>query len=113
MAKIKLGNIIHAGNIELHIRSSDWIFHQHSGNPDFENIILHVVFQHDIEIDELSQKNIPTLELKNFIDSKILAKHENLLSENQFIPCEKIFDAEKIPFAFANLYPPICSKIVT
>lgn len=101
-AKIKIGNLIFAGNIELHLRSSDWIFHQHSGNPDFENIILHVVFQHDSEIDELSQKNIPTLELKNFIDSKILAKHENLLSENQFIPCEKIFDAEKIPFAFAE-----------
>lgn len=101
-AKIKIGNLIFAGNIELHLCSSDWIFHQHSGNPDFENIILHVVFQHDIEIDELSQKNIPTLELKNFIDSKILAKHENLLSENQFIPCEKIFDAEKIPFAFAE-----------
>ncbi len=101
-AKIKIGNLIFAGNIELHLRSSDWIFHQHSGNPDFENIILHVVFQHDIEIDEISQKNIPTLELKNYIDSKILAKHENLLSENQFIPCEKIFDAEKIPFAFAE-----------
>ena len=111
-AKIKIGNLIFAGNIELHLRSSDWIFHQHSGNPDFENIILHVVFQHDIEIDELSQKNIPTLELKNFIDSKILAKHENLLSENQFIPCEKIFDAEKIPFAFAeeNLHQKLNEK---
>lgn len=30
MAKIKINNVILAGNIELHVRSSDWIFHQHS-----------------------------------------------------------------------------------
>lgn len=100
MAKIKTNNLILAGNIELHVKSSDWIFHNHSKDPNYQNIILHVVFQNDIEIDELQNKNIPTLELKSFIDENILWKYEKLISENQFIPCENIFDPHKIPIHF-------------
>ncbi|SHM10530.1 DUF2851 family protein [Chryseobacterium polytrichastri] len=100
MAKIKTNNLILAGNIELHVKSSDWIFHNHSKDPNYQSIILHVVFQNDIEIDELKNKNIPTLELKSFIDENLLWKYEKLVSENQFIPCEEIFDPHKIPIHF-------------
>ncbi|SFI22357.1 DUF2851 family protein [Halpernia frigidisoli] len=100
--KIKLNDLILAGNIELHVKSSDWIFHQHSGNQDFDNLILHVVYQHDIEIEEFSIKNIPTLELKNYIDENIIQKYKKLLDKVQFIPCENIFDPKKIPFNFAD-----------
>jgi len=100
MAKIKIKNIILAGNIELHVKSSDWIFHNHSSDPNYQNIILHVVFQNDADIEEFKSKNIPTLELKDYIDENIFAKYEKLLSETQFIPCEKIFSADKIPSNF-------------
>ena len=99
-AKIKINNIIFAGNIELHIKSSDWIFHNHSLDPNYQNIILHVVFQNDAEIEELQSKNIPTLELKNHIDENILWKYEKLVSGSQFIPCENIFNRNKIPINF-------------
>lgn len=101
-AKIKTKDLVLAGNIELHVKSSDWIFHNHSINPNFENLILHVVYHNDVEIEELSQKNIPTLELKDFIEEETLWKYEQLLQENQFIPCENIFDSKKIPFQFAE-----------
>ncbi|WP_144283553.1 DUF2851 family protein [Chryseobacterium echinoideorum] len=100
MAKIKVNNIILAGNIELHIKSSDWIFHQHSQNPDYENIILHVVFQNDADIPELKSKNIPTLELQHYADENVFRKYAKLMDENQFIPCEKIFSPDKIPVGF-------------
>ena len=100
--KIKTKNLVLAGNIELHVKSSDWIFHHHSGNPDFENLILHAVFIHDVEIEELRTKNIPTLELKDYIDETLLWKYESLLKENQFIPCESLFDPRKIPFQFCE-----------
>ncbi|AZA79139.1 DUF2851 family protein [Chryseobacterium sp. G0186] len=99
-AKIKVNNLVLAGNIELHIRSSDWIFHNHSQDPNYQNIILHVVFQHDIEITELNHKGISTLELKDYIDENILWKYENLINGNQFIACENIFNKEKIPINF-------------
>lgn len=98
--KIKINGLVIAGNIELHVKSSDWIFHKHSGNPEFENIIAHVVFVHDIELEEFTNKNIPTLELKNYIDENLLSKYESLLQETQFIPCEKIFNPKDLPFNF-------------
>ena len=100
MAKIKTKNIILAGNIELHVKSSDWIFHQHSKDPAYQNIILHVVFQNDADIKDFADKNIPTLELRDYIDRNVFQKYENLLKENQFIPCEKIFSIKKIPVNF-------------
>jgi len=100
--KIKTKNLVLAGNIELHVKSSDYIFHQHSGNPEFENLILHVVFIHDVEVEELNQKNIPTLVLKDYIDENLLWKYEAILKENQFIPCEALISPEKIPFSFAE-----------
>lgn len=98
--KIKSKGVILAGHIELHVKASDWIFHRHTSNPEFENLILHVVYQNDVEIEEFQLKNIPTLELKDYIDQSLLWKYESLLKENQFIPCAKIFDVKKIPLQF-------------
>ena len=100
MAKIKLGNLTLVGNIELHIKASDWQKHQHSGNPNFENLILHVVYENDSEIPHLTHRNIPTLELKNYIDKTVINNYQNILESHQKIPCEAIFDETKIPFGF-------------
>lgn len=100
MAKIKCRNIVLAGHIELHVKSSDWIFHQHTLDPAYDNIILHVVYQHDVEIKELVDKNIPTLELRNHINPSVFQKYEKLLHESRFIACEDIFSNEKIPLQF-------------
>lgn len=100
MAKIKITNLILAGNIELHVKSSDWIFHQHSKDPAYQNIILHVVFQNDVDIKEFKDQNIPTLELRDHIDKNVFQKYENFFKENLFIPCEKVFSSTKIPVNF-------------
>ncbi|SMP19201.1 DUF2851 family protein [Chryseobacterium profundimaris] len=99
-AKIKVGGVILAGHIELHIKSSDWIFHNHSQDPNYQNIILHAVYEHDMDIDELNNKNIPTLELKHHIDEGMLWKYEKLLNGNHFIACESSFDPKHIPVGF-------------
>ncbi|MGK6342020.1 DUF2851 family protein [Chryseobacterium sp. DT-3] len=99
-AKIKTKDLVIAGNIELHLRASDWVFHNHSQDPNYQNVILHVVYQNDIEITDLISKNIPTLELKDHIDQNILWKYEKMINGTQFIPCENIFDPNKIPLHF-------------
>lgn len=99
-AKIRTKDLVLVGNIELHLKSSDWIFHNHSENEEFKNLILHVVYQNDIAISELQERNIPTIELKNHIDEETVWKYEQLLQETNFIACEKLFDAKKIPFQF-------------
>lgn len=100
MAKVKIKEITLHGNIELHVKSSDWIFHQHSNDPNYDNIVLHVVYEDDTDIAELKNNHISTLELKNHIDANIIEKYKKLLTETQFIACENIFRPEKIPFLF-------------
>ncbi|MBA3674070.1 MAG: DUF2851 family protein [Chitinophagaceae bacterium] len=86
--KIKIDDTAWAGNIELHIKSSDWNLHKHSEDKNFGNIILHVVWEHDAEIKDISGNNLPTLELQTRVSKLLLAKYETLMNANSFIPCE-------------------------
>lgn len=101
-AKIRTKNLVLAGNIELHLKSSDWVFHNHSSDPAFGNVVLHAVYLHDTEVEDLQKRNIPTIELKNYINEKTLWKYEQFLAEKQFVPCEKIFSKDKVPFNFCE-----------
>jgi hypothetical protein len=46
-AKIKIGKTTWAGNIEIHIHSSDWKKHTHQNDKAYDNIVLHVVYNLD------------------------------------------------------------------
>ena len=87
-AKIKIGNTTWVGNIELHINSSDWNLHNHSSDKNYNNIILHVVWQHDKNIKDIAGNNLPTLELQNRVSKLLLNKYEVLMNASSFIPCE-------------------------
>ena len=89
-AKIKIGNTVWAGNVELHINSSHWNLHSHSVDANFNNIILHVVWNHDIEIKDISGNNLPTLELKTKVSKILLDKYRALMEVSHFIPCENM-----------------------
>ena len=102
LSKIKTKNIVLAGNIEIHVKSSDWYFHNHNLQKDYQSVILHVVYFNDTDVSELKEAGIPTLELKDYINEKILAKYQTLENQYQFIPCESIFDASKVPFLFSE-----------
>ena len=102
LAKIKTKNIVLAGNVEIHVKSSDWYFHHHDTQKDYQSVILHVVYFNDVDVSELKNAGIPTLELKDYIDDKILAKYQSLENHFDFIPCESIFEPKKIPFLFSE-----------
>ncbi|QCX52743.1 DUF2851 family protein [Elizabethkingia sp. JS20170427COW] len=97
MAKIKVDNLVFIGNIEFHVRSSDWLLHQHSGNPDFENLILHVVYAEDVILEEFKNKKIPTLILKDYIDEALLWRYQEMQKQQSFVPCEQLFHPSAIP----------------
>ena len=84
-AKIKIGDTTWAGNIELHINASDWNLHNHSADKNYNNIILHVVWQHDKEINNAN--NFATLELQSRVSKLLLSKYEALMNASLFIPC--------------------------
>ena len=84
-AKIKIDDTIWAGSVELHIHTSDWQEHNHSKDKNYSNVILHVVWNDDVDL----KLSFPTLELKNIVPKLLLKKYEELMQGTQFIPCEK------------------------
>ena len=46
-AKLELNGKILRGDIEIHMKTSDWISHGHGGDPMYEHVILHVVRRDD------------------------------------------------------------------
>ncbi|HTB51623.1 MAG TPA: DUF2851 family protein [Ferruginibacter sp.] len=83
-AKIKIGNTIWAGSVELHLLSSDWKNHKHSGDKNYKNVILHVVWQDDADL----QLPFPTLELQSKVSKLLLKKYRELMDTNAFIACQ-------------------------
>ena len=94
-SKIKIGETIWAGNVEIHSNSSDWIKHNHHTNNAYNNIILHVVKVADTEVYRADGERIPQLILK--YPAHIEDNYNRLITEKKWIPC-----ADKI-----NLVPEI------
>lgn len=85
-AKIDIGGLQWVGNVEIHLKSSDWYKHQHQ--KSYDNVILHVVYEHDMPIHRTDGSSIPTLELKGRISDKILQGYQNFVNNPRVIPCE-------------------------
>jgi len=49
-ARLRIGDTLWAGNIEIHQRASDWNKHGHQNDPVYRNTILHVVSVSDIQV---------------------------------------------------------------
>lgn len=86
-AKIKIGKTVWAGNVEIHIKSSDWIKHNHQEDQAYQNTILYVVYQNDKEIKYSTGKEIPAIQLQPLIDNTLIEKYQDLLSSKDWIPC--------------------------
>lgn len=84
-AKILLDKTIWVGSIELHINSSDWKNHKHTADKNYNNVILHVVWHHDVDL----KLPFPTLLLQDRVSTMLLTKYEELMHSPLFIPCEK------------------------
>lgn len=88
--KIILDGAQWIGNIEIHIKSSDWNKHRHSDDPAYDNIILHVVYEDDTPIYRKDGTRIPTIELKGKIQSKTFQNYLYLQNTEKWIPCENM-----------------------
>lgn len=88
-AQITIGNQKWAGNVEIHLKSSDWYVHHHERDEAYENVILHVVWEHDTEIFRKNNTEIPVLELKKYVDAETISNYQSLTSPKSWIFCEK------------------------
>ncbi|NRD24553.1 DUF2851 family protein [Winogradskyella litoriviva] len=92
-AQLSIGDQLWAGNVEIHIKSSDWYVHNHETDKAYDNVILHVVWEHDTEIFRSDNSKIPTLELKNVVDLNLIHNYKNLMQSKTWINCESSFSS--------------------
>jgi len=90
-ARIRLGDTTWAGNVEIHLRSSEWLVHGHQNDRAYDNVVLHVVLEDDQPVTHASGERIPCLELKGRIPARILETYQRLEHERAWIPCERFF----------------------
>ncbi len=86
-AKIEIEGILWVGNVEIHIKSSDWNRHKHNLDPAYDNVILHVVAENDKETVGTNGRNIPVLEIE--VAEKYHAKYLQMMSSGLWIPCQQ------------------------
>lgn len=87
-ARIKIGDTVWAGNVEIHVAASDWHKHKHHNDKAYNNVILHVVYKNDMP-QSPQLKQLPTLELANRIPGELYGRyHQMMYGNQQLIPCE-------------------------
>lgn len=87
-ASVKTGTTTWAGNIELHVKASDWNKHRHTSDPNYRNVILHVVWENDHRIEQSS-----SLSLKDRIPKVLLERYQQLMQGSLKQACHSFLPA--------------------
>lgn len=87
-ARLRIGQTLWVGHVEIHTRSSDWNRHKHYSDPHYKNVILHVVFQNDVEISLYTPGDLAVLELKGRIAPDLFQKYKLWQSNSAGIACD-------------------------
>jgi hypothetical protein len=89
-ARLKIGDTEWAGNVEIHVKASDWERHAHSGDDAYSNVILHVVYENDQKILNKNKVEVPVTEVKGCFDHSLYDKYLWLLNSQETIACAKM-----------------------
>lgn len=98
-ARLKIGDTLWAGNVEVHKQSSDWNKHKHSSDKAYNNVILHVVGKYDTPTIQDSGIVIPIAEL--LYASELEQKYTELLSSKPRVACRPFISSIE-PFPLKN-----------
>jgi hypothetical protein len=88
-ARINIDGTEWAGNIEMHLRSSEWAAHGHQNDAAYDNVVLHVVWDDDQPVRRPDGSLVPCLSLRGRVQAGLLNNYQRLLHEQDWIPCAK------------------------
>ena len=87
-AKIKLDGVEWVGNVEIHLKTSDWFRHHHDTDAAYENIILHVASEVDQQLFYPNGQEIPQLQLS--VPSYVRDNYAELCHNDCRPPCRHV-----------------------
>ncbi len=86
-AHIRINDKLWIGQVEMHVRSSDWHKHGHTGDEAYDNVILHVVYENDRAVSLAGGGDLPCLVIKDLIPSHVISGYEALICNASEVPC--------------------------
>lgn len=87
-ARLQIGAQKWAGNVEIHVKASDWYAHGHENDGAYDNVILHVVWEYDMPVYRKDGTEIPVFILREYVGSTLLDNYRALFQSRSWIPCE-------------------------
>lgn len=84
-AKIEIDGRVWAGNVEIHVRASDWRRHRHHLDAAYDSVILHVVGENDMQVCRADGSPIPTFVMPYTADYR--ARYDALVADPSRLPC--------------------------
>lgn len=94
-AALQIGTLQWFGQVEIHVRTTDWLRHRHQLNAAYEGVILHVVWEHDTSEEPLRRSDgsiIPVLALKERTNPLMRERYALMLAQ----PAQEIACASQI-----------------
>jgi hypothetical protein len=92
-ARVRIGETLWAGNVEMHLSASEWYAHKHQDDRAYDNVILHVVMTEDKVILDKNNQRLACLVLRPHIQENLLGTYQKLLHNAHWIPCQHHFFA--------------------
>jgi hypothetical protein len=90
-AKIKIGDTVWAGTVEIHCKASEWNSHKHQGDKAYDNVVLHVVEHADAAIQRSTGENIPMMKIT--YPQCFLQRYEELAASRLPVPCANYIES--------------------
>lgn len=87
-ARIRIGDTLWVGNVEMHLYASEWEAHRHTADPAYQNVILHVVLDEDVPVISRLGERIPCVELRKRIPAGLSSMYQRLLHSAHWVPCQ-------------------------
>lgn len=85
-ARIRIAGQVWAGNVEIHVRASDWHRHGHDNDPAYQNVILHAVAVDDTRVTGADGREIPQMVIS--LPESFYRMYEALSRRINAVACE-------------------------
>ena len=93
-AKIRIEDTLWVGHVEVHVKTSDWFKHAHQFDRNYDNVVLHVVWEHDLPERDT---RIPVFSMQSRVPMLLLEQYRYWMDSAGFIACgNQIRDVSRI-----------------
>ena len=86
-AKINIGGEMWAGNVEIHLRASDWRRHHHDTDKAYDSVVLHVVAKDDCPVYRSNGERIAQCVMQ--VSPHFSERYHQLVDADNELPCAR------------------------